>query len=250
MIKYKIYPSVLDAFNNYLCAEDVWMQYWGNSENPSMTLEDFQVKTFNDLMDTINRVESEPSEPASRGTCFNEIVDCLIAKRKPDFPCERVVDGLTTFYECQFDGFTFRFPLNVCSWFAKYYDGAMSQVKVSAVLDTCHGDVELYGYIDELMPLSVHDIKTTGSYSFPKFKDHAQHLVYPYCLRKNGNDISRFEYNILLLPKYGSPEIHTEVYVFDDERDIPILRQDVEDFIDFLEINRRLITNKKIFNNE
>ena len=44
---------------------------------------------------------------------------------------------------------------------AKYFDGAVSQLYVSAILPTRYGDVELYGFIDELKRDVVYDIKTT-----------------------------------------------------------------------------------------
>lgn len=44
------------------------------------------------------------------------------------------------------------------------FSGALSQVFVSAVIPTRYGDVELYGYIDELVRDTVYDIKTTSKY--------------------------------------------------------------------------------------
>lgn len=104
------------------------------------------------------------------------------------------------------------------------------------------GDVLLYGYIDELLPMSVHDIKTTGSYYVGKFKDHWQHMIYPYCLMQNGNDVRSFEYNIT-----DFKSTYTESYTFVPERDIPIITDHCEEFIRFLNDNRDLITDKKIF---
>ena len=59
------------------------------------------------------------------------------------------------------------------------------------------------------MPQSVHDIKTTGRYSVGKFKDHSQHIVYPYCYWKNGMPPMLFEYNIAEIDKYGRWETFT-----------------------------------------
>ena len=47
---------------------------------------------------------------------------------------------------------------------------------------------------------------------------------------------------------YGHLSIET--YVFNPERDIPILTNHCEEFIRFLEENRELITDKKIFGGE
>ena len=92
------------------------------------------------------------------------------------------------------------------------------------------------------MPMSVHDIKTTGSYYVGKFKDHWQHMVYPYCLMQNGSDVRSFEYNVT-----DFKSTYTESYTFVPARDIPILINHCEDFIRFLNDNRDLITDKKIF---
>ena len=143
----------------------------------------------------------------------------------------------------------FSFPISICREFANYFKGALTQQRVEAILPTRYGDVLVYGFIDELMPTSVHDIKTTGSYSVGKFKNNFQHLVYPYALIQNGNDIRTFEYNILEFSKAGYPvDTYTETYVFNPERDIPILTNHCEDFIRFLEENKGLITDTKIIN--
>ena len=145
---------------------------------------------------------------------------------------------------------SFVFPISLCREFANYYKGALTQQRVEAILPTAYGNVLVYGLIDELMPTSVHDIKTTGSYTVGKFKDHHQHLVYPYALMKNGSDVRTFEYNIVEFNKGGYVvDTYTETYVFNPERDIPILTNHCEEFIRFLEENRALITDTKIFGN-
>ena len=149
---------------------------------------------------------------------------------------------LVTFKEREF-----KFPLALCREFANYYKGAVPQVYTEAVLSTRYGDVLLYGYIDELMPTCVHDIKTTSKYSVGKFLHHWQHIVYPYALQQEGNDISDFEYNIAVMAKYGEPKTYTEAYSFVPDRDIPRLQAHCEGLIEFIELKRDLITDKKIF---
>ena len=56
----------------------------------------------------------------------------------------------------------FYFDIKLVREFSNYYKGALTQQFVSAIVPTAFGDVEVYGYVDELMPQSVHDIKTTG----------------------------------------------------------------------------------------
>jgi hypothetical protein len=107
--------------------------------------------------------------------------------------------------------------------------------------------VALYGYIDQLLPDSIHDIKTTEKYKAGKFHNNWQHVVYPYCLRENGNHVTGFEYDVAVLGG-KSYSTHIEYYAFRPERDIPRLITHVESFIEFLEANRHLITDQKIFN--
>ena len=67
---------------------------------------------------------------------------------------------------------------------------------------------------------------------------------------KNGSDVRTFEYNIVEFNKGGYVvDTYTETYVFNPERDIPILTNHCEEFIRFLEENRALITDTKIFGN-
>ena len=237
--KFKFYATLLDAFSNYLRSDAIYERYWGFSENPPHTPEEFKEQQFQSLIDTINRVPFD-SEAADRGTCFNEIVDALIENRKPNGVEVERVDGVL--YRALYNGRTFDFPIALCLEFANYYKGALTQQRVEAILPTCFEEVLVYGVIDELMPLSIHDIKTTGNYYVGKFKDHWQHIVYPYCLMRNGGDVRLFEYNIT-----DFKNTYTESYTFVPERDIPILTDHCEEFIRFLNDNRDLITDKKIF---
>ena len=237
--KFKFYATLLDAFSNYLRSDAIYERYWGFSENPPHTPEEFKEQQFQSLIDTINRVPFD-SEAADRGTCFNEIVDALIENRKPNGVEVERVDGVL--YRASYNERTFDFPIALCLEFANYYKGALTQQRVEAILPTCFGEVLVYGVIDELMPLSIHDIKTTGNYYVGKFKDHWQHIVYPYCLMRNGGDVRLFEYNIT-----DFKNTYTESYTFVPERDIPILTDHCEEFIRCLNDNRDLITDKKIF---
>lgn len=247
-ISYKLYPTLLDSFTNYLKSEVYYDKYYAWSDNPEYTPEKYQKKCFDELIDRINRVPFD-SEAADKGTAFNEVIDCMIENRKSEIvQVERLLSDMmdgrqalvglrATYNNRQFD-----FPISICREFANYYKGALSQQRVEAILHTCFGDVLVYGVIDELMPMSVHDIKTTGSYYVGKFKDHWQHIVYPYCLMQNGSDVRLFEYNIT-----DFKNTYTETYTFVPERDIPILVNHCEEFIRFLNDNRDLITDKKIF---
>lgn len=268
-IAYKLYPTLLDAYQNYVDSDKIFNKYYAFSENPPHTPEEFKEQQFQELINRINRVPYD-SEAADKGTCFNEIVDCLIEHRKSDkMQIEKVYKviregscdnlGNPLYYDeiptnevialkATYNNREFTFPIGVCREFADYYKGALTQQYVEATLPTAYGDVLVYGFIDELMPNSVHDIKTTGSYSIGKYKDNHQHLVYPFALMQSGSDVRTFEYNVAESNKGGYVTgTYTETYVFNPERDIPILRGHCEEFIRFLEENKELITDVKIF---
>ena len=190
------------------------------------------------------------NEAVAKGTAFNEVVDCMIEHRKSDkievekiYDAEAKVVGLNA----KIGDRLFYFPISLCAEFANYYKGAVTQKYVEGILSTCFGEVKLYGFIDELLPLSVHDIKTASQYSVGKYKRNNQHLVYPFCLLQMGNDVRTFEYNVAVIGKYNY-ETFTESYEFNPNRDFPILQKRCEDFIRFVNENRELITDKKLFN--
>lgn len=246
-ISYKFYATLLDGYQDYLRSSEIYREYWGFSENPSKTEDEFEAEQLEGLINRINRVPFD-SEAADKGTAFNEVVDCLILNCKTDREdMEIVSDRDKGVIVVTFKDRKFTFPLNLCREFANYYKGAVPQVYTEAVLQTRYGDVLLYGYIDELMPTCVHDIKTTSKYSVGKFLHHWQHIVYPYALQQEGNNICDFEYNIAVMAKYGEPKTYTESYTFVPERDIPRLQAHCEGLIEFIEMKRELITDRKIF---
>ena len=243
---YCLYATLLDSYWNYLQSYDTWERYWGGSDNPPHTPEEFEQKQLADLIDRINRKPFD-SEAADRGTAFNELVDALIEQRRPQEMEVRRNDE-QTHYVVTFRGRTFQYPIATCVNMARYYRGALTQQRVEALLPTAYGPVMVYGLIDELMPLSVHDIKTTGSYQVGKFRHHHQHLVYPYALMQNGSDIREFHYDVLEFDRKGQiVAYHDEVYLFRPERDIPLLRDHCEQLVRFLEEHRAEITDRKVF---
>ena len=81
--KYRIYATLLDAFGAYLNSDVIWDKYWGWSENPPHTPEEFHEQQFQELIDRINR-KSFDSEAADKGTAFNEVIDCMVENRKSE----------------------------------------------------------------------------------------------------------------------------------------------------------------------
>jgi hypothetical protein len=257
--QFNIYPTLLDAYTDYLRSSDIYDKYWGFADEPPFTDKEFHQKQFDKLIDKINRVPLawDDSEAADRGAAFNEIVDCMILNKNSEkMQFERVKtppDWSVTHIGAEYRERTFIFPLDLCREFARYFKGAQPQVFCEASLPTTYGDVLLYGYIDELMPTSIHDIKTTSKYEVGKFKHNMQRRVYSYILNQNGNNISDFEYNVAEITVKGSTvtdyQTFTEHYAYDHcQAEIEPLRATVENFIEFLNENRELITDKKIFN--
>ena len=250
-IKYKFFATLLDAFRNYLQSDAIYEKYWGFSDEPPHTQDEFKVEQFQNLINTINRVPFD-SEAADKGTAFNEIVDCIVLHKKSEkIDVSYVTDetGKKIGLQAVYNERTFQFPIELCLEVSRYFREAIPQQYVEAILPTRFGEVLLYGYIDYVAPFCTHDLKTTSSYSVGKYRDHAQHLVYPYCLWKNGADVELFEYNVVELGK-KMWQTYTETYTFVPDRDVPRLTTWVEDLIDFIEEHRDLITNKKIFNLE
>lgn len=273
-IKYMFFATLFDQFETYLHPDVVYDKYWGSMDEPSKTYEEFAKQTEQDLIDTINRV-FKGSEAASKGTAFNALIDFYIHDRY-NLHRNRIMgvkdhDSIQNFtfhptvncYEVETDGYDFMFPGELVEHVAGWYNHQQmpqSQVLVDGVIDTCHGKVKLYGYIDELTALDCHDIKTTGSYSVGQYKNHWQHMVYPYCLRAHGSDMLTFSYDVITWKKsYAKKEAtpyimcepadyFREVYTFVPERDIPKLRRRCEEIIEFIQAHRSQITNDKIFN--
>jgi hypothetical protein len=245
--KYLFYATLLDGLQSWLSSNEIYQEYWGFSEDPAKSEDEFEKEQFQSIINRINRVPMawEDSEAADRGTAFNEAVDCLIERRKSD-KMELKSDKDTNMIVANYNKRDFFFPISLVREFAEYFKGASTQIYTEAILPTKYGDALLYGYIDELLPCSAHDIKTTGKYKVGKFRSNWQHIVYPFCLNANGNDIKDFEYNVAELNRTCST--FTEHYNYMPARDIPRLVLHVERLIEFVEANKHLITDLKIFN--
>lgn len=297
MPNYRFYPTLLDKFQTFLdtTAEDYfyqdedgkWHKNYSEAEDAfHYSQEEVDALLKQELLDAINRVPHEPSEPASKGTALNEIVDCIIHNRKSDnknilikslkgidvkreFGCTDEV-GKPIYYDYWFehikvpcifaeiDGFSFYFDKDFCKSIAEYFKGSLSQVFTSAAIDTEFGEVELYGYIDELRENKVFDLKTTSRYEFGKYSKYWQRHIYPYTLIESGacTEINSFEFTAYVL-KGGTSRTplitgvqYAEVYQYNHEQSKMLLKNICERFCQFLEDNRDLITNKKIFNEE
>lgn len=278
--KYKIYPSLLQKFQSILDSELELNEDWNidSDGNYKRSADEIAARHEAELIVMINREGTALIEAASKGTAFNEIVDCLMENRGSsndkicirsvwyDPSCKMVITGdtddikdktgLEKIIEASLDGFTFYFNTQFCKDASRYFKGSIPQYLCSAILPTQYGDVELYGYIDELRHDVVYDIKTTSKYKYGKFERGWQKDVYPYCLIESGDceEITEFEYTVFVLKNLKDQPItgtmYRECYSYNHEQAKQRLVQMCERFIEWLEAHRDQIKDKKIFGGE
>ena len=295
---YAFSPSLLDAYQRMVDTkvEDFfyqdetgdWHLNWNETEETlHFSEEEVDALLKQEFIDKVNKVPTPPSEAASKGTAFNEIVDCLILNRKPSNPdiviktirsgsdlycARRVKDancqipdcelqfakiGVPKFIYAAIDGFEFYFDMMFCLEAAEYFKGSIAQYYTKANLQTSKGVVEIHGYIDNLRHMKLFDAKTTKRYNWGDFQKKWQRYAYPFTLIESGmmNEVNSFEFTIYVLSggSSRSPLItgkqYKEVYTYDHEQARKMLTQQCERVIEFLEENRELITNEKVFGN-
>lgn len=78
---YFLSPTLLDQFCNLCNSDAIWEKYYGQSETPRYTTEEFHEMKYQELIDRINNVKTPTTEAQAKGTCFNEIIDCIIKKK-------------------------------------------------------------------------------------------------------------------------------------------------------------------------
>lgn len=246
MSKYQFYPSLLDKFQSYLNADIEAQQPW----NKDKSEEEVHDKLHNELLDSINRVPHEPIEAAVKGTAFNAVVDLLCGNPVTQElyytePYQNKKGVLVRDVSIKESGITFDFSFqeSILQIFVESNRGASTQVFCEGDLETSLGNVRLYGYADAFKYDVCIDIKTTSQYEFSKYRKGWQRLVYPYCLTQMGFEVNSFEFQIT-----DFRSIYKEEYIYDHSLAQTSLRNICEDFIQFLETNRNLITDKKIFN--
>ena len=232
--KYKFYATLLDSFQRYIDSAETWEKYF----TEKYTFDEYEQMAKKEFIDKINRVPFT-SEAADKGTAFNQLIDCLI-----NGVLSENIKEVEINYTIKYNDFEFTFNKELCDTIADYFSGAVSQYFTESILNTTLGAVNLYGYIDELTPFKTVDVKTTASYSAFKFRKNWQHKVYPFCLINEGVNCREFEYFVVEFAK--ETKIHKEIYLFKDEY-INDLIDICEKLILFIEENKSLITDKKIF---
>lgn len=279
----KFTASQLDAFQQYLDCEANYEKFFGHSEEPSLSYDDYERQKFQELIDKINRVPFS-SEAADKGSCLNEIIDCIILgvpSTRQDISIhsrkiyiKRDISGIVNPANGKVEGGdveeyaidlphieavkgdnVFLFDVGFCKRLAAYFRGSLCQIYTEAPIDTKYGKVLLYGYPDYVRGNKVYDLKTTAKYEFGKYSKYWQRHLYPYTLIESGKmtEVSSFEFSAFQMKGgtarspliYG--EMYPEEYVYDHDRSTVALRGICEQFCDFLLNNRDLITDKKIF---
>ena len=182
MRKYRISASLLNAFNQWLNSDEIFDTYWGESEQPAMTRDEFHAKQLAELLAYINHEPQPPNEAAERGTALNDIIDIMNFGRKVD--TELFVAN--TFYVARRCGFTFAFDRDFVDSLCLVFRTAVAQHHLSCQIPFGGGVVELHGYPDYIFPTMIWDLKTTSRYSQGKYADNWQRLVYPYAAITTG----------------------------------------------------------------
>ena len=206
---YRFYATLLDSYNWYLKSESD--------------------ECLQELIDKINRVPFE-SEAASKGTAFNALIDSILLRGY-----DKLGEEIT-----KFDSFEFKTSL--VKEIAEILTGSVTQYRTSSLIQTSKGLVEIYGYIDYVQYYKAIDLKCTGSYDLGKFKDSMQRHVYPVCLAKEGIFVDEFEF---LVTDYRG--IFRESYKVNLEESQKEIVNVCESLIDFLEIKKSEITDRKVF---
>lgn len=282
-------PTLLDQFCNLCESDAIYEKYYGRSETPEFTAEEFHETKYRELIDRINNVRTPTTESQAKGTCLNEIVDCII-KKKPCSNNEVFIKTIRTqedFFEvvlsrekpeteeetekikkqasellakigkafiyARLDDFEFFFDVDFCKDIAKYFENCICQFYTAATLETNKGVVELHGYLDYFRMKTIFDLKTCKSYTFGNYAHYNQRFAYPYCMIKSGmmTEVQQVEFTAYKLMGGNSRfplitgEQNKEVYTYDFEESVKILKQTCESFIDFLENNNENIDRSK-----
>lgn len=276
---YRIYPSLLIAFQSLLDYELVAEEDWNKVSEAAhdrgefldrdvgdykLTPDEMYIKLECDLLDSINRVDGRYGEAAAKGTAFNEIVDCLIEHRKSNNP-DCVIYSTTNasgvkVIRSEIDGYTLDFDVALCREAAYYFSGSLTQYYVNATMETSFGTVLLYGFIDEWVGNKMFDIKTTGKYSWGKYENGWQRHVYPWCAIESGDttEVESFSYYVVewVSQRKGDPLkakcVYEETYTYDHEESGRKIRDMLESFLTWLLERKKmgLIQDKRIFGGE
>lgn len=165
--------------------------------------------SFDQMIGSINKETKPVSDPAQKGINFENAV--ITGKGEGAFSeviLEKIREKLPTKYKTQvFTKFVIR-------------------------------NVEIYGYIDVVGEGRAIDLKTTNTYKSGKYNNNFQNL-YLIGLRNKG--INQLDYLVT-----DFKEVYVESYNVRQFNFNPML-DEIEEFTKFLELNKSLITDRKIY---
>lgn len=235
-IAFHVSPSILDKYMSMLDADQSWEHFYGMSEEPSVSLDEWRDKMLKELVDAVNGVVTPSSPAADLGTCLNEAVDCILLGQRSTR--DDVVlqsgqaghDGTHDMGECVFavkGENKFMFHAEDVVNLATHVRGMTPQELVSETIQTNMGCVQLYGYPDYYDPKSgiVVDLKTTKNYESGKYANYMQRYVYPYILTMSGK-IERYRhFNFLVCKVTGNNKSNpfVELELFNETYTEPML---------------------------
>lgn len=214
--RYKFYATLLDAFR------------WYRASESESALQEF--------IDKINRVEivdEKALERMNKGTALNNLVDKQV---KNHVFCE--ADKISSIV----DNTEFTFDAKIVNELGDRLELSIPQHYIECTIDVNGVEVLLYGYIDYLRLNRCIDLKTTSKYELGKYKDNMQMHLYPVSLKEKGIDVDEFEFLVT-----DFKEVYSEVYPINIDNSLNILSNECGLLIEFLELKKDLITNKKIF---
>jgi hypothetical protein len=165
--------------------------------------------SYDQLLASINREKKPSTEPQKKGIDFE---NAIITGRGEEAFKENVLEGIRS-----------KLP-------TKYKTQVFTKFIVR--------NVEIYGYIDVLGEGRAIDIKTTSDYKPGKYSNNFQNL---YLLGLKNKGVSQLDYVITDFNEVYVESYHIRQYNFN-----PLL-DEIEQFTRFLELNKSLITDRKIF---
>jgi len=240
--QYRFYATLLDTFEGYLNCDKIYQQYYGRSNDPKVSEDEFAQTKYLELIDKINRVPREFSAAADRGIAFNLVLDwCITGQRSDEIEVIKANDYAIV---VEYNNEQYPFPRSILLPIVERIKDGLMQVWLEGYLQTTKGRVKLCGYTDAVMPFKITDVKTTKQYKAFKYRDGWQADVYMYCARCEGFEVSEFEYLVTDFKK-----VYTETYTWQEDTESKLVGI-CEQFIDFIDQHEKVITDERIYNLE
>jgi hypothetical protein len=165
--------------------------------------------SFEQMIASINREARPVSDPQQTGINFeNAVITGKGAEAFPDLILEKIRAKMPAKYK--------------------------TQVYTKFIVR----NVEIYGYIDVLGEGRAIDLKTTNNYKSGKYENNFQNL---YLLGLRNKGINQLDYLVT-----DFTDVYVETYHVRQFNFTPML-DEIETFTKFLELNKSLITDRKIF---